>query len=295
MSSRLPKSPGPQPESETELRKCLVSRGLLKHADPIRPLSGGRTNRLWHVDTSAGSYVIKLFANPGQNPLFDNRPDDEARLLLHLSGTGLVTDLHDTFNSPLGPVLVYSFVSGRTWATNLDLAAHAFRKLHQQPVPDFLPTAPNGSEALASQTLQILAACPAQSARQLLSCRPDGHVPESSENCLLHGDPVPGNLIVSQQSLVFIDWQCPAQGDPVNDIAIFLSPAMQQIYRGDALSGKEVSAFLSALENDALAERYRALAPWYHWRMAAYCLWCISNGRDGYGRALEIELSALKN
>ena len=50
--------------------------------------------------------------------------------------------------------------------------------------------------------------------------------------CLIHGDTVPNNFIQSVDALVLIDWQCPALGDPVLDLAIFLSPAMQQIARG---------------------------------------------------------------
>jgi aminoglycoside phosphotransferase (APT) family kinase protein len=59
-----------------------------------------------------------------------------------------------------------------------------------------------------------------------------------------------------------IDWQCPAVGDPCEDIAIFLSPAMQLAYRGTVLSRAEEQVFLTAYSDASTLKRYANIAPW---------------------------------
>ena len=48
---------------------------------------------------------------------------------------------------------------------------------------------------------------------------------------------MPGNLILGEKGLRLIDWQCPAIGDPIVDIMMFLSPGMHEIYG----SGKAIN------------------------------------------------------
>lgn len=134
--------------------------------------------------------------------------------------------------------------------------------------------------------------------RNLCAAEPTApDVVPSGRRALLHGDPVPGNLILSPDGPVLIDWQCPATGDPTEDLAIFLSPAMQMFYRGRPLSADEAATFLGAYGDAATVARYRALAPWHHWRMAAYCLWRMARG-GGDSRAeaaaFDAELAAMR-
>jgi len=156
-----------------------------------------------------------------------------------------------------------------------------------------LPKAPDGSAALARQTLEILSLCRAPAAEQLRHLQPKGHVAPSGRRRLLHGDPVPGNIVVRDGQAALIDWQCPALGDPAGDLAIFASPAMQRVYRGAPLGVEEKQDFLAAYPDRAAVDRYRALAPWTHWRMAAYCLYQAERGRAAYGEGLELERAAL--
>ncbi len=58
--------------------------------------------------------------------------------------------------------------------------------------------------------------------------------------------------------LTLIDWQCPAIGDPCLDLALFLSPTMQQVNGKTPLSGAEVAAFLEAYDNPQVTCRYHA-------------------------------------
>ena len=65
------------------------------------------------------------------------------------------------------------------------------------------------------------------------------------EPVLLHTDVVPGNLILGEEGLRLIDWQCPAIGDPIVDIMMFLSPGMHKIYGSGKLSMKDHETFLN--------------------------------------------------
>jgi len=129
---------------------------------------------------------------------------------------------------------------------------------------------------------------------ELVDLRPCGSVPPSYARAFLHGDPVPANFVMTERGAVLIDWQCPASGDPCEDIAIYLSPAMQSLYGGTPLSPEEMEAFFAAYDDAETAARYRAMAPAYHWRMAAYCLWMADRGHADYGNAARLEIEALQ-
>jgi thiamine kinase len=88
----------------------------------------------------------------------------------------------------------------------------------------------------------------------------------------LHTDIGPGNIIVTHDGrLVVIDWQCPAAGDPIQDMIAFLSPAFQILYSCNPLSATQEAEFHGAYDDPATKERYDRLLPFYDWRMAGYC------------------------
>ena len=95
--------------------------------------------------------------------------------------------------------------------------------------------------------------------------------------------------------LTLIDWQCPRLGDPAEDLALFLSPAMQLLYRGAPLGLAEQDAFLAAYPDPQVTARLRALLPWFHWRMAAYCLWKAERGGAEDREAMALEIAALQS
>ena len=100
-------------------------------------------------------------------------------------------------------------------------------------------------------------------------------------------------MIEQNGTVTLIDWQCPGLGDPVDDLAAFLSPAMQYLYGGHRLTHEERSEFLAAFPQD-LVTRYRLLAPALHWRIAAHCLWRAERGANDYRTALARELESLE-
>lgn len=257
-------------------------------------LSGGRSNFAWKVTpkTSNEPVVVKLYRGPARNPLFPNDPKAEAALLAALEQTGLAPRLLQSFESSLGACNIYSHIPGQSWDKDAGQVGACMKRLHQMQPPPGLRKVPDGSEQLAAQTRAILSQCSSDSS--LNDLEPSGKVPPSGELILLHGDIVPGNVISNETGLHLIDWQCPAIGDPCEDIAVFLSPAMQQIYRGSTLDSVSNKAFFAKYNNLQVEARYHALAPWYHWRMAAYCQWQAENGRPDYALGRDLEVEALQ-
>ncbi|MDA7420172.1 aminoglycoside phosphotransferase family protein [Tritonibacter multivorans] len=247
---------------------------------PLR-LSGGRSNHVWR----AGRFILKLFASSARNPLFANSAASEQSVLETLSGTGLVPDLCAAGQFEGQNWLLYRHIEGTPWRENTAQVAALLGKLHQLNPPSGLPLGANGSADLAAQTLDILRAC--DPVEDTLLHAPEGVVTPTDHMCLIHGDPVPGNIVVRQGGLVLIDWQCPKVGDPAEDLALFLSPAMQTIYGRDPLSDNEVQTFLTAYPDPEVVARLMDLRPWFHWRMASYCLW------RGDRAAANLELAAL--
>lgn len=260
---------------------------------PWTALSGGRTNRLWRLSRPGGDIVVKLFSGSLTNPLFPNDPASEVLALAHLATHDIAPKFIDHLKIGAQDCLVYGHLPGQPWQSDAAQPAEALYRLHRTAPPKGLRRSADGSDALRQQTEAILSACPVACAAPLRANEPGCYVPASGRASFLHGDPVPANMVLQGNVLRLIDWQCPAIGDPCEDIAVFLSPAMQLTYRGAILSRQEVSAFLAAYPDQAIIARYRRLAPWYHWRMAAYCLWQECHGDPVAARAGAAELAAL--
>lgn len=259
-----------------------VSRAMPEaQAQHWLPLFGGRINQLWRV----GNFVIKYYDPEGSSPLFPNDPMAEAAALRRFARHGIAPQLRAT-----GPGwLAYAHIQGLPWSLDPRPVALALTRLHRLPTShSSFRQLGTGSRSLVLQGHAIAAMC-----HGALPASPtDPGIAEIAPQ-LIHGDAVPGNMIVKNDIVTMIDWQCPALGDPTEDLAAFLSPAMQWLYRGTLLSQHEADAFLAAFPPDTAA-RYRALAPLYHWRMAAHCLWKIEHGADDYRKALDLELDAFE-
>lgn len=271
----------------------LRQTGLICAGDRFTVLHGGRTNLVWRIRNAHGDRVLKLFSQEIANPLFPNYPHHETACLQRLAGTGVAPDPVCAGRSGNCEWVIYDHDGGKPWQRNPALVARVLADLHQLPAPKELRKAPDGSRALADQTREILSLCTPKGRRVVAAMAPIGSVPASGHNCFLHGDPVPGNILVDAGRAVLIDWQCPALGDPCEDLAIFTSPAMQHLYRGAPLSQGETDAFLNAYPDPEITVRFRALRPWYHWRMAAYCLWQTERGNLDYAPGLTMESAGL--
>lgn len=276
------------------VQRALVRAGLISAVAEWSGLDGGRSNHAWVVRTDSDQLVCKLFASDRQTPLFPNRASDELVALRALSGTGLGPCLRGAQETPLGTALVYDFVEGRALEAPTSALAETLAKVHDHPAPEAARSLSGGSAEITRQTQALLADLSDHQHARLLNLRPTTEVPASAEACFLHGDPVPANAIETPAGVVLIDWQCPAQGDPCEDLAVALSPAMAQLYGAGAPDAATVDAFLDAYGDPNRSRRYRALAPHYHWRMAAYCLWMGAGGHADYAQAAAFELAALE-
>jgi len=284
-----------QPSGATPPR--WLARGLiaarLVAADAVwEPLSGGRTNMVWKVSTPGAALVCKLFLKD-INPLFPNDPRSEFRILNALEGMDLAP--RPQFLTRIGghDVLGYDFVPTSTEHSDATQVAELLGRLHQVDPPVLPDIVPSGSDALGEQLRAIMAECsslPPGFPRDM----PLVKVAAVTRNALIHRDVVPGNIIATRKGPMLIDWQCPALGDPAEDLASFLSPAMQYLYAGRPLPKATETAFLDAYPHPATVERYLALRPLFHLRMVAYCHWRAERGADGYARARDLELSALR-
>lgn len=243
-------------------------------------MAGGRVNSLWRV----GDHVVKLYSVKGESPLFPNRISAELAALEALGPEGLAPRLRAT----AGNWLVYDHVPGRIWSGDPRPVARALRRIHAMPPPEAMRRMPCGSAEILLQAARIAAECTGH-----LPAPPADRGVSAGSPALVHGDAVPGNMIEDNGTVTMIDWQCPGLGDPVDDLAAFLSPAMQYLYGGGALTEADRAQFLAAFPEDLVA-RYRLLAPALHWRIAAHCLWRAERGAADYRPALALELAALE-
>lgn len=294
-SLREIETPGEPPEA---LVAHWVSAGVLDPGSYWVALSGGRTNAVWRVDPPDGgpAKVCKLFRAEGETPLFDNDPASERLALEALAGTSLAPGLVAAGATAAGQSLVYAHVAGRGWTAQDDPApvARALARLHACTAPVGLPKKPMGPEFLREQTLAMLAGLGAGGA-DLGGLEPAIPALPTVQAVFLHGDATAGNALVVDSDITFIDWQCPARGDAAEDLAVFLSPAMQMVSGNAQLSVAQEEAFLAAYGDASTVARYRTLRPLFHWRMAAYARWRAARGDTGYAAAAEAEIAALRS
>ena len=242
------------------------------------PLSGGLSHHVWHVATGGPSDLTVRIAGDSAAPqLFARDPQAEWVALTALEGRGFAPKpIHRYPNA-----VVTEYLPGTAWDGDFAAAGSTLRALHSTPAPAALPTSPR---CAVSAGREILALC---KDRSLAAAMPDA-APLRGPNTFLHGDPVPGNIVMRDGHAHLIDWQCPAQGPALHDVAMFLSPAMQLIGRGETPNQQQHQDFANAygpLPDDTWAP--------LHWRMACHCQWRIEQGHDQYRPALAVELTAL--
>lgn len=260
------------------------------------PLTGGRTNKLWRVTGNNGSVVCKLYSEASNNPLFPNDPQDEFSALTLLIDEDIAPIPKSFLETSRGPAILYKYLNGSTAQSDqTPRIARALARLHELPNHRFrsFRKAPVSSLEIIDHGQEILRRCTSDKVARLAEIRPDDPKIKCDSRVFLHGDFVPANIIDVGNELKFIDWQCPAVGDPCEDISTFLSPAMQLLYTQTPITKVQKQAFLDAYPDQETISRYEVLAPLYSWRMAAYCLWQLENGKTDYAKAFELELASI--
>jgi thiamine kinase-like enzyme len=236
--------------------------------------------------------ICKLYLETKTNPLFNNIPEMEHRCLLWLDGSDIAPKPYKYLKTPFGEVLIYNFIKGETWSDNVEIVSELLTRVRKHKHPKGLRVLSALPSDIKQTGLDIIKKLNNYHKNKLNMICPDVSISDI-EPVLLHTDGVSGNLILGDQGLRLIDWQCPAIGDPIVDIMMFLSPGMHEIYGSRKLSMNEYEAFLMSLNSD-LRKRYNIIGPLYHWRLAAYCFWKAEQGFMEYENAALAEINLLK-
>ncbi len=242
-------------------------------------LAGGYRNQVWKVRTSTGFVIEKQYAeDPGSpNPMFPNLPDHEALAMAHLAGSGCAPELldHHPGNDHEGARVVYRYVSGTPWRSGVADVAALLSTVHGAGVPSGIRRLHRSATEALAHADSMVADVPVRRDRdRMTASRPRAMVHRPVRTpVLVHTDCGPGNIVRGRNGPVLIDWQCPGAGDPVEDIACFLSPAMMILYAATPHRPAARATFLAAYPDGAVVERYGRDGPAWHYRIAAYCVW----------------------
>ena len=259
-------------ESVFEPTGFLLEHGLIgAQALSTEVLAGGYLNEVYRVRGAGIDWVVKRFRLTSDLGLFPNLPAAEAMALRRLSTTGAApSPIAFVDANPEAPVLVYRFYAGDPWNGDVAQVAHLLRRLARIDPTGFraVPIIPND---ILEQGEGFAAVCEAGMRQRLAAARPTAIDLAPGSRRLIHTDFGPGNLIAGAEGLKAIDWQCPAAGDPIEDLAAFLSPAFQILYGRSPLTMEEEQALIAAYDDEAAIARLRLLRPFFDWRMAAYC------------------------
>ena len=278
-------------EIKNQLQNYLVTQGVISNQNIWQAQTGGRTNKVWRL-AGESELICKLYLETKTNPLFNNTPEAEYKCLLWLDGSGIAPKPYKYLKTPYGKVLLYNYIKGQIWSHNVSTVSELLTRIHKHKYPKGLRILSNLPLDVKQTGLEIINKLNSYHKNKLINLCPDVTVSDI-EPVLLHTDVVPGNLILGDEGLRLIDWQCPAIGDPIVDIVMFLSPGMHEIYGSGKLSMKDHEVFLMSLSSD-LCERYNIIGPLYHWRLAAYCFWKAEQGFIEYEKAALAEIDLLK-
>jgi len=276
---------------KNQLQNYLVMQGVISNQTLWHAQTGGRTNKVWRL-VGEEDLICKLYVETKTNPLFNNTPDAEYACLLLLNGSGIAPKPYKYLKTPFGQVLLYDYIKGQKWSHDLDSVSELLNRIRKHQHPKGLRILSNLPSDIKQTGIEITNKLNSYHKNKLNMICPDISISDI-EPVLLHTDVVPGNLILGDKGLRLIDWQCPAIGDPIIDIMMFLSPGMHEIYGSGKLSMKDHEVFLMNLSSD-LRNRYNIIGPLYHWRLAAYCFWKAEQGFMEYENAALAEIDLLK-
>jgi aminoglycoside phosphotransferase (APT) family kinase protein len=270
-------------------------------------LAGGYRNEVWKIRTPSGTVIEKRYAeDPGSpNPMYPNLPDHEALAMAHLAGTGCAPELvsHLATDGTHGSIVTYRYVSGGPWRRGVADVARLLHRVHHVAPPVGMRALHRSAQAAMDHADTMVADTVSTPLRtRLLAARPSDVSAEQLERpALVHTDCGPGNVIRHRGGILLIDWQCPGLGDPVEDIACFLSPAMMILYDTTPHGKVARRTFLATYDDVDVLDRYHRDGPAWHYRIGAYCVWRAARlarrqpeiaGR--YRRALAAELELLE-
>ena len=260
--------------SDEHIRRCLAREGL--HHGPIKTtsLKGGLWNDAIRVEAGIQTYVFKTFCEVPRDAFFPNVAADEAKALQRLAGLEISPEFVALW--PDDKLLAYKYVKGNTWDGDVAAVARLLVRKEDCDPTEFTLGKLTPHELLAEGD-EILARC--HHAKPSIRPNPIDIEPPARLS-MIHRDIGPKNLVGSGKNLRLIDWQCPTTGDLSEDIYSFLAPAFHIVGGREPLTLEEKTQFFQALDLPANKARYELLAPYFSWRMAAYCCWRSETHED---------------
>ena len=277
-------------EIKNQLQNYLIMQGVISNKTAWHAQTGGQTNKVWRL-IGEKDLICKLYLETNTNPLFNNTPEEEYKCLLWLESSNIAPKPYKYLKTPFGEVLLYNYIKGHIWSHDVETVSELLTRIRKHKYPKGLRILSNLPSDIKQTGLEIINKLNNYHKNKLIKICPDVSISDI-EPVLLHTDVVPGNLILGEKGLRLIDWQCPAIGDPIVDIMMFLSPGMHEIYGSGKLSMKDHETFLMNL-TPTLRSRYSKLGRLYHWRLAAYCFWKAEQGFIEYENAALAEINLL--
>ncbi|WP_119273860.1 phosphotransferase [Taklimakanibacter deserti] len=233
----------------------------------LTPIESGRTNRNYRVEDRGRCYFARSGEDIPHLGILRSAERRSAELAAH---AGLAPRIRYAEDG----VLITDFISGTTLdqaaAGSSDMRARIARHLHALhgiPAADDLPLFCPVTISLFYLASLDDVSLPFARAR-LRRCLED--LPRAQARCLVHGDLIPENFIVTPTGkLQLIDWEYAGNGEPEIDIALIAS--------NFDLTGGELGDFISAYghADRAAVSRYRIAAA------IREALWCLVQLRHG--------------
>ena len=201
-----------------KLQNYLCSQKIISSQSLWYPQTGGRTNKVWRIDGEK-DLICKLYLESNINPLFNNTPEAEYKCLLWLNGSNIAPKPHKYLKTPFGEVLLYTYIKGQTWSYDVGTVSELLTRIGKHKRPKGLRILSSLPSDIKQSGLDIIDKLNRYHTNKLNKICPDVSISDI-EPVLLHTDVVPGNLILGDEGLRLIDWQCPAVGDPIVDLSL---------------------------------------------------------------------------
>ena len=232
----------------------------------IEPVAAGRTNRNFVVQDQARRYFARVGADI---PLHGISRAAERRCAMLAADAGIAPGvLYAT-----GGIMVTTYVEGETLSIasarvpeRLSQIAAMLRRLHAIPVqgdlPDFCPVVASHRYLAQLSDAELPVARP-----RIATCLT--RLPSIPPHCLVHGDLIPENFILSGGRLLLVDWEYAGNGAAAADLAMVISN-----FELDAAAAQALLRLYGPLDHAAI-ETMRVAA------IVREALWCLMQARIG--------------
>lgn len=232
----------------------------------IDPVAAGRTNRNFIVQDQGQRYFARIAA---EIPLHGIVRAAERRCAMLAANAGIAPAV--VFAS--GGIMISAYVEGETLSIasartpdHLSRVAALLQRLHAIPAQDDLPHF-----------------CPVAAAHRYLAQLSDGELPIARHRieaclarlpnlpaqCLIHGDLIPENFILSGERLLLVDWEYAGNGAVATDLAMVISD-----FELDAATAESLLRLYGPVDRTAV-EAMRVAAT------VREALWCLAQARIG--------------